>query len=111
MPGDTRLSGESYFFLYMGAPGNPDLRHNNTILSDNHIMRNLHEVIDFCSSSNKRFIKTRPVNCDIGSDFDIILNHDRSNLRDLFMYTIDIDKTKPIGSNNGASINNDSIPN
>src|SRR3989338_705347 len=105
MSRDPRLSGENDPVADGDAPGNTDLRNNDTVFADRDIVGNLHQVIDLGPLPDKCFIKPGTVDRYISADLNAVFDDDRSHLRDLFLYSVDAHKTKTIRADHRPAVN------
>src|SRR5215467_6149919 len=74
-------------------------------------MRNLNEIIYFCSFADDCGSKRPAIDCHVGADFNIILDDYAPDLRHLQVSTGIQHITKSIGANDGSSVNADAITN
>ena len=84
---------------YARAAGNADTGRDSSMCANRDIMRNLYLIIDPDTGFDNGIAQRPPVHTAIGTDFDIITNQHRANLRDLFpaclLYTSDAADDRP----------------
>jgi hypothetical protein len=85
------------------------LRRNDRVFADNDIVSDLHQIIDFSASSDNGLAKRCAINGRIGADFDIVLNHDNSGLRNLNTAFPMAGIAESITANHDAGMENHSI--
>src|SRR5688572_30713776 len=66
------LSRQSHILTQLCTAGDPRLRRDHRVCSDRDIMRNLHEIIDLGSSSDKCTAKSCAIDRCIGADLDVV---------------------------------------
>ena len=84
-PGDAHLPGQCHVIPDLGAAGNADLRDDQAILPNGHVVRDLHEVVDFGAFADDRRPQRAAVNGDVGADFHVVVNDDVADLRHFAM--------------------------
>ena len=82
MPSYACLTGYNDVISYLGAPCNTYLGNNDTVLPDLNVVANLDLIIDFGSFADPRCAQCPTIDGRIGTNLDIIVNDDISNLRD-----------------------------
>ena len=58
---ETYLSGQSDMMTDLGASGNPDLGHDQTVLSDNYIMCDLNQIINLRAPLDNGLAESGPI--------------------------------------------------
>ena len=71
-----------------GAAGNADLRREQHVLAEHHAVRDLHQVVDLRAGLDPRLAHRRPIDRRVGADLDVVFDHDRRGLRNLFVRAI-----------------------
>jgi hypothetical protein len=126
---DSGLSGNNHFVAYLevarhadlpsqrgvtaypGAARNSDLRHDQTMLANDDVMADLHEVIDLGALADNRRPKRAAVDGDVGSNFNIIVDDDLADLRDFPLNAGVQDVTKTVAANDRACMDTDAPAN
>ena len=85
MPYRAALSAHGDEIFKNGAAGYTGLRSDNTVPSDYHVMRNLHEIVDLCALADDRILERAPVDGGVRADLDVVLDDDAADLPDLIM--------------------------
>lgn len=80
---DPDLAGDGDMVADFGAAGDAGLRGDHRVLADRDIMGDLHEIIDFSATANQGLTQSRAIDSGVGADFDIVFNHDDTDLRNL----------------------------
>ena len=88
MAADANLAAELDAVANHGAAGDADLRREQYVPAKDHAVRNLHEVVDLRARLDPRLADRRPIDRRVGADLDIVLDHDRRGLRDLFVRAV-----------------------
>ena len=109
MPGDTRLSGDDDVVANDRASRDPGERDDDTVFSDAGIVPNLDKVIDLGALLNPSLAEPGSINGCVRADFDIVIDLNDSPLLNLLVSAVDHLKPEPIGPNDSAWLNNDSM--
>ena len=104
--GNANLTGNSDVVTNNRTAGHADESANNAVLSDNAVVANLNEVVNFCAPADACSTEPGPVNGSVGTDFNVVTNFNIAKLRNLFMPALDHFKTKTIGTEDNASMEN-----
>src|SRR5438067_231322 len=104
MAGQTNLAGKSDIMAEFGAAGDACLRHDQAMLANNNIVRDLHQVIYFRAFSDGGRPEGAAVNGDIGPDFDIVLDYNTADLRHFAMFSLVHNVAKTVRANDGSSM-------
>src|SRR5678810_211592 len=92
------------------TPRNSRLGSDHSVFADFDVVRNLHQVIDFRTAANHRGLQGSPIDACVGANFDIVFDNDRADLWKLHVPLAVLYKSKPVGSDDSAGVNNDVIP-
>ena len=111
MISDARLAAEHDVMSGSAAARDPDLRHQNVVFADLHVMRNLDKVIDFCPPPYPRCAEGGAIHCDISPQFDIVFNHHRTDLRNLVMSALMLEKSEAVATDDRAGMNDNAVAN
>ena len=98
MSRDADLPTQGDMIPQSGTTGDANLGDQNAVLSNHHVVADLNQVIDLCSFSNHGRSKRTSIDCDVGTNFNIVLNPYRSHLRNLEMNPLLRNEAKSIRS-------------
>src|SRR5215470_11316248 len=79
------------------------------MLADDDVVRDLHEVVDFCSPSDDRLAECRSIDRGIGADFHVIFDHDYAGLRNLDALIASAGIAEAITADHRAGVKNDPV--
>ena len=91
------------------AAGDTDLCGEATIFSDNNVMRDLDEIIQFSAAFDKRLSKRCSINGSIRSNFNIVFNNHSSDLWDFVVLVANRCESEAIATNNCAAVDDHSV--
>ena len=80
MARDADLARQNHIVIEGGAAGNPRLGADEAMFSNNHVMTDLHQIVDLAPLAHHRAAEARPVDGGIGPDLDVVLEHDIADL-------------------------------
>ena len=80
---NTHLACQRHIFAYSCATGNPCLSRDDGIFPNHHVVGNLHEIVNLCTTTDNRAPQCRPVHRCVCADFNVVFNFHRSDLRNL----------------------------
>jgi len=89
--------------------GNPTLRHNHAMTADDDVVRDLHEVVDLSFFADDRIGQGSSVDGGVGSDLNIITNHDTADLRHFHVPIATHDKAEPVLPDTRARVENHAV--
>ena len=92
-----------------GAAGDADLRAEDGMLADGHIVADLDEVIDFRASLNPGATKSGAVDGGIGSDLNIVVDLDGAGLRDFVLAAFAEFVAEAVGSDDDSRVDDDAV--
>ena len=81
------------------------------VFANVHVVANLNEVVELDAVFDDRVLQCTAVDAGIGTDFDIVANGDSTQLFNFFPSTLMQCKTKTIGTNHNACMNNAALTN
>src|ERR1700677_2126977 len=73
----TDLAAQDSSITYCAGAGNPGLRRNHYIASDAHVVPDVSQVVELCASGDSGFCECSAIDRRVGSDFHVILDHER----------------------------------
>src|SRR5258706_12030560 len=85
MAGQTHLPAQNDVVAQLRAPGDPRLRYDQTMLSDDHIVRYLDQVVDLGAFPDDGWPQRPAINRHVRSDLNVVANDDVANLRHFAM--------------------------
>src|SRR5262249_14359729 len=106
MPDDANLSPHHDSFSDARATGDPSLRCNNRMLPNNHVVRDLDEIVDFHAFLNPGSAKPGAVDRCVRADLYIVVDLNDPDLLDLFVPAIDKFESETVRANHRAAMNN-----
>ncbi len=84
----TDLAAQHHVVANHGAAGDAHLRGQQGISSDDDAVRDLHQVVDLGARLDARFPDGRAIDRRVGADLDVVLDHDRRDLRNLLVRAV-----------------------
>src|SRR5205085_119667 len=85
MSREARLSGDGDVIAELRRSRDADLRHEEAVLPDAHVVADLHEVVDLRSFADDGFAEGGAIDGGAGADLDVVLDPHDSDLRNLVM--------------------------
>ncbi len=110
VPGNSRLPRHGDTVADGRAACDSNHGHDETVLSHNYVVTQLHQIIDLCSPTNDGSTTGGSVNGNIGSNFHIVFNNHRTDMFYLLVPVCGGDKTKPVGAEHDSRVNNTVFP-
>src|SRR5882724_7701791 len=95
--------------LQRGATRDSDLAGEQTVTSDRHVVRDLHQIVDLASLPDHGVPDGPAVNARIGADFDVVLDDHTSNLGNLVGSARASHIAKAILPNGTAGVDDDPV--
>src|SRR5262249_32435450 len=89
------------------ASSDPDLRRDDGMFPNHHVVRDLHQVINFHTLLNPGASESRPVNGCVCADFHVIVNLHHADLRDFLWTRVGHFKPETIRTDHHAAVKND----
>ena len=86
------------------AASDTDLRGEATIFSNDNVVCDLDEIIQFGAAFNQRFSKCRSINSSIRSNFNIVFNDHGSDLGDFVVSVANGCESEAVAANNCAAV-------
>ena len=111
MISDARLAADHDMMSGSAAARDSHLRDQNVVFADLHVMCNLDKVIDFCPPPYPRCAESGAIDSDIRSQLDIVFNHHRTDLRNLVMSALMLEKAEAVTADDRAGMNDDAVAN
>ncbi len=105
----ARLSREDRVIIHVCASRDADLRHDETVSTDSHIMRNLYQVIDLGTSTDHGVIEGAAVDGRVRTDFHVVFNHASANVRNRIVSEVTPSISEPGGSHPSSRVENNAI--
>ena len=110
MPNHTDLASKRDVIAEAGTPGDADLGDDDAVLSNHHVVGDLDQIVDFRPFLNPSSPKPGTINRHIRPDFDVIIDLDDADLRDLHVPAGNEFETETVAPKDGAAVNDDAIP-
>ena len=104
MPGNSGLATKDTMFANDSASSYTDLGDQKSILTNLHIVCNLYKVINFYTTRDPGDAQSTAINATAGSNLNIILNNNVSNLRNLIVALTIRGETVAIRTNNSPGL-------
>src|SRR5690349_6823179 len=79
--GGTRLAAHDDKVTQLGRPCDADLANDHAMSSDDDVVPDLHQIINFGALADDRVVQGAPVDGRIGPDLDVVLDDDAADLR------------------------------
>ncbi len=105
----TSAAGYSAMTTDTRTAGDPDTTGDRSMLSDYHVVGNLHLVIYLYTASDQRVIHGASIDRGVGADFDIIAYLDTADLRHFFPMTIALRQAETVGPDDHARMQQDAF--
>src|SRR5919201_2096195 len=102
--GHTDLSGQDDAASQPRAAGDADLRDQDRVLADLHVVTELHEIVDLGPAADDRIAECRAVDRAVRTDLDVVLDDDAARLRNLAMPRAVEGEAKPVGADDRAGM-------
>src|SRR6201999_1260717 len=102
MPGDASLAADNHVIFDRRATRDPGLRANDTVFTYDHVVRDLHQIIDLGAFADFRDAETRAIERRICADLHVVLDHHGSDLRYFFVTPGNELVTKAIGTDDNS---------
>jgi hypothetical protein len=109
MPTDHRASRNLAVASNIRASGNSGTGCNRCMRSNTGVMANLYLVVDLTSTFNYCIVKRTPIDARIGTDFNIILDYNASELRNSMPLLFMFDQAETIAADNNSRLKNAAI--
>src|SRR4051812_30694763 len=109
MAGETALAGDGDVIAKLSRAGDADLRHEEAMLPDFHVVPNLDQIIDLGPLAYHGFTERGAINRGPGADLDVVSDPHNANLRDLVMFAAVSRKTVTVRTNHDAGMNDAAV--
>src|SRR5204863_3744499 len=104
MAGETTLAGNRHVIAQLGRAGNADLRDEQAMFADLHVVSDLDEIIDLGPLAYHGLAERRAIDGGTGADLDIVLDPHDSDLGDLVMFATVRRKTVTVGTDDDTGM-------
>ena len=110
MPGDADLPSEHAFAPTLDDPATPTCEAATVFLAYGHVMADLNQVVELDAPADDRRTHCRPVDAGVGAYFDIALDADVADLRNLVIRTLVVrSEAEPVGSDHRSGVDRDVV--
>src|SRR5437899_173973 len=109
MTRDADLAGQRYVTAHPRAARDSHLRDDNAVFSDDHVVRDLHQVVDLRAPADDGGPQRPPVDRDVRPDLHVVVNHDVADLRHFTMNPLMEHVTESIRADDRAGVNGDAL--
>ena len=106
MANDPDLAGHHHFFSDASAAGNARLRGDDGMLSNNDVVRDLHEIVDLNAFLDPSPTESSPINGCVCPDLNVVVNLDNSELRNFLVTAFDEFEPKTVRADYCTAVNN-----
>lgn len=105
---DPGLTSQNGIVANYHTTGQTNLGNNQTTLSDDDVVGNLHQVVDLGTSLDPGAAKPGTIDADIRADLHVVVDLDNADLGDLLVYGA-WDEAIAVAANNGTTMNDDAF--
>jgi hypothetical protein len=109
MTNHSNLPRQSHAISDPGTSRDSNMRHYEAVFPNHHVVRDLDQIIDLRSGPDPSAPKAGAVNRGVSPDFNIVINLNNTDLRDLQVLARDRLKPESIAANNAARMQNHSV--
>ena len=102
--GKSALSGDENVVAQLRGTSDADLRDEQTMLPDFHVVPDHHQVVDFGPLADHGFAQGRAIDRAAGSDLHVIFDPDDADLRYLVMLALVHGETVAVGADDDARV-------
>ena len=106
MANDPDLAGHHHFFSDAGAAGNARLRGDDGMLSNNDVVRDLHEIVDLNAFLDPGPTESSAIDGCVCPDLNVVVNLDNSELRNFLVTAFDEFEPKTVRADYCTAVNN-----
>ena len=107
MVSNSGLRSNDGVIAHLHAASKPNLTHDQAVLTNLHIVGNVHQIVDLAPLANDGWSKGTAVNGGIGTNLHIVMNDDDPHLQHLAMVTFVKDIAIAVGANHCSGMNAD----
>src|SRR5262249_28325062 len=107
--GDADLPRDHDVVARTRRAGDADLADDQVVPADAAIVRDLHEVVDLRAAPDKRYRERAAVDRRAGADLDVVLEFDRTELRNLLMLAGVEPIAEAVRPDHGVGVNEDAM--
>ena len=111
MAGKTTLAGDRDVIAKLGGAGDPDLRNEQAMFTDLHVVPDLDEIIDLCPLAYYGFTESGTIDRSSRADLDVVFDPNNSDLRDLVMFAVVSREAVTVGADDNAAMNDAAVAN
>src|SRR5262245_11556733 len=98
----ANLAPDDALVFNSSAARDTGLGSDDDTFADLHVMSDLNESVDLCAFADAGRAESSSVDTSIGADLNIVLNHDRSDLREYYVRIFAADITKSVSPDNNS---------
>jgi hypothetical protein len=106
---NPNLTGQRYLIANSSTPRDPRLGSNDRPLSDNYIVRDLHQIVYLGPSTDNCSTQRGPIHSRVGPDLHVVLYLYKPNLWDFDPLPPFSGITEPVSANHNARMKDDTI--
>ena len=106
---EADLAGEGHIVAHSCATRDADLRAEDAMPTDGHVVADLNQVVDFGAFLNPSAAEAGAVDGGIGANLDIAVDLNSAGLGDFFMTTFTEFVTKPLGADHDSIVKDHSV--
>src|SRR5256714_14869337 len=105
MAHNANLPGQRHAFSDPHTSRNSDLRGDHRMFSDDHVVSDLHQIVDLYPFLNPCSAETRAVDGRVRADFNVIINLNYPDLGNLSLPAVFEFKSESVRANDDSSVN------
>src|SRR5438270_13432553 len=102
MSREPDLAAKGYVIAQLCASGDSGLSHDKTIFTNEDVVSDLDEIIDFAPLADNSRAKRPAINRHVRADLDVITENDVADLRDFAMYSCVGNIPKSVSTDHGT---------
>src|SRR2546425_981720 len=110
MANDADLPGHHHLFSHPRAAGDSGLGRNNRVFSYDYVVRDLHEVVDLHPFLDPGPAESGAINGRVCADLCVVIDLNDSDLRNLFVTTVDEFEAETIRADDCTAMNDHARP-
>jgi len=109
MSATTRLSGHFYVVPEYRRAGETRERCDYAVLADATVVSDLHQIVDLGAGADMRASRLRAIDACIGTDLDVVFQHDVADLRDSFRSAVDERPAEAVDADRAPGMQDDAV--
>jgi hypothetical protein len=109
VPGHPDLPGKRHARPQLGAAGDSGLGHQQGVLPNDHVVGDLHKIVDFTAFLNPSAPEAGPVHGGVCADLNVIVHLDDANLRNFDMPTAGPFKAEAVAPQHHTRMEDDPV--